>query len=106
MSTSEAVAVPSGSRDRASMYRRLLVFLRPHWWRMAGNVACSLIAAGLDVFSFTLLIPFLDALFQSHSFLPAKAGWVTTLQSWVIGAFLDTSRPLRSLEVVIVAILI
>ena len=41
------------------MYRRLLQFLRPHAWRMAGTVACNIAAAVLDVFSFTLLIPFL-----------------------------------------------
>jgi len=48
-------------------YRRLLVFLRPHAWRMAGTVGCNVAAAVLDVFSFTLLIPFLDQLFKQPS---------------------------------------
>ena len=26
------------------MYRRLLWFLRPHWWRMAGNILSNVIA--------------------------------------------------------------
>ena len=46
------------------MYRRLLAFLRPHAWRMAGTVGCNIAAAVLDVFSFTLLIPFLNRLFN------------------------------------------
>ena len=45
------------------MYRRLWVFLRPHAWRMVGPIACNVIAAVLDVFSFTLLVPFLNAWF-------------------------------------------
>ena len=46
------------------MYRRLLPFLRPHAWRMAGAVACNAAAAAMDVFAFTLLIPFLNVMFQ------------------------------------------
>ena len=88
------------------MYRRLLGFLRPHWWRMAGNIACNVIAAGLDVFSFTLLIPFLNALFNQPSLLPRSAGWITTLQNRTVGAFLDPQKPLPSLGAMIIAIMI
>jgi subfamily B ATP-binding cassette protein MsbA len=88
------------------MYRRLLGFLRPHWWRMAGNIACNVIAAGLDVFSFTLLIPFLNALFNQPSLLPRSAGWITTLQNRTVGAFLDPQKPLASLGAMILAIMI
>lgn len=87
------------------MYRRLLVFLRPHWWRMAGNVACSLIAAALDVFSYTLLIPFLSALFQKEQLLPTHAGWIAWIQARTIGAFLDPAHPMESLRAVIVVII-
>ncbi|MEO7084721.1 MAG: ABC transporter ATP-binding protein [Gemmatimonadaceae bacterium] len=100
------VASPGTVRDKTSMYRRLLVFLRPHWWRMAGNIGCSLIAAGLDVFSFTLLIPFLNALFEQPSLLPMKSGWVAALQKHTIGVFLDASKPRASLAVVIIVIMI
>jgi subfamily B ATP-binding cassette protein MsbA len=88
------------------MYRRLLGFLRPHWWRMAGNIACNVIAAGLDVFSFTLLIPFLNALFGQKSLLPRASGWVADLQDRTIGAFLDPAHPKESLGVVIVTIMV
>ena len=44
-------------------WRRLFVFVRPHASRMAGNIGFSVVAAVLDAFSFSLLVPFLDALF-------------------------------------------
>jgi subfamily B ATP-binding cassette protein MsbA len=90
------------------MYRRLLGFLRPHWWRMAGNVAFSVIAAGLDAFSFTLLIPFLNALFKQPSLLPKSAGslnWVADIQARTVGVFLDPANPKRSLGAMIVVIM-
>lgn len=85
------------------MYRRLLRFLRPHRWRMAAVIACNLGAAVLDVFSFTLLIPFLDVLFQT-GVTPSNA--ITDLQQRLIGAFLRPGDPMGSLSVVIVVILI
>jgi subfamily B ATP-binding cassette protein MsbA len=90
------------------MYRRLLRFLRPHWWRMTGNIASNVIAAGLDAFSFTLLIPFLNALFKQPSLLPKAAGslhWVASLQTRTVGAFLDPANPRPSLAAMIIAIM-
>src|SRR5215211_5557725 len=82
---------------RRAMYRRLFAYVRPHWWRMAGNVGSNLLAAGLDVFSFTLLIPFLNALFREPNLLPANAHWVRALQERTVGALLDPANPQRSL---------
>ena len=96
-----AHALPAGAT-----YRRLLPYLRPHAWKMAGNIACNLIAAGLDVFSFTLLIPFLAALFREKDFLPKASGWVTDLQARVVGPLLDVNDPRGSLTAMIVVILI
>jgi len=90
------------------MYTRLLRFLRPHWWRMAGNIASNVIAAGLDAFSFTLLIPFLNALFKQPSLLPKAGGslhWVAQLQTATVGAFLDPANPKPSLAAMIIAIM-
>jgi ATP-binding cassette, subfamily B, bacterial MsbA len=87
-------------------YRRLLPFLRPHRWKMVGNVACNMMAAALDVFSFTLLIPFLAALFNQDDLLPKGAGWITNVQRATVGAFLDASNPRGSLSAMIVVILI
>src|SRR3569833_863028 len=88
------------------MYRRLLAFLRPHWWRMAGNIVCNVIAAALDVFSFTLLIPFLNALFGQPSLLPRSSKWIADMQQRTVGAFLDPARPLPSLGAMIIASMI
>jgi len=100
-----APRIRTASSAERSLYRRLLAFLTPHWWRMAGNIACSLIAAGLDALSFTLLIPFLNALFNAPSLLPAGSGWVTTLQKHTVGVFLDPTRPLRALGAMIIVIM-
>src|SRR4030095_3634565 len=83
-------------------YRRLLTFLRPHTWRMAGTIACNIAAAVLDVFTFTLLIPFLDKLFNQ----PTRDTGITELQRRVIGPFLDAATPdtlLRNIIIVILA---
>ncbi len=83
------------------MYRRLLSFLRPHAWRMSGTIACNIGAAMLDVFSFTLLIPFLDALFGTQT-----VGTVTALQQRVVGTFLRSGDAMGSLRNIIVVILV
>ncbi len=100
-----AAARPRPLPARA-VYRRLLPYLRPHAWKMGGNIACNIIAAGLDVFSFTLLIPFLAALFNEKDFLPKSAGWVTDLQARVVGPLLDVNDPRGSLSAMIVVILV
>jgi subfamily B ATP-binding cassette protein MsbA len=83
------------------LYRRLLTFLRPHRWRMVGTIACNLVAAVLDVFTITLLIPFLNALFR----MPTPPGLVTRTQEVLIGRFLDPSDPMGSLRNVLVIIM-
>ncbi len=85
------------------MYRRLLQFLRPHWWRLAGNVLCNIIAAALDGFSFTLLIPFLNKLNGKATAIP-DIGFVSRLLNSFIGRFLDQRSDLDALGAVIVAI--
>ena len=87
------------------MYRRLLKILRPHSWRMAGTIACSVGAAALDTFAYALLIPFLNALFGEQSLLPAKAGWVGNVLRATIGRLLVPADPMGSLQRVIVVIL-
>ncbi|OYV72832.1 MAG: hypothetical protein B7Z72_03895, partial [Gemmatimonadetes bacterium 21-71-4] len=87
------------------LYRRLLRFVRPHWWRMAGTIGSSVIAATLDAFSFTLLIPFLNSLFHQSTLTP-PSGVIKALQNRLVGAFLDPAKPLSSLEAMIIAIVI
>ena len=83
-----------------SLYSRLLAFLKPHWWRMAGTIACNLVAAVLDVFTITLLIPFLNALFNQP-----QVGLITDVQQRLIGAFLDPADRIGSLRNVLVLIM-
>lgn len=69
---------------------------------MAGTIACNLVAAALDVFSLTLLIPFLGALFNVET----GAGVIGNLHDWVIGTFFDAEDGLGSLSNVLVLILV
>src|SRR5687767_11222276 len=91
--------VPDPGPSR-SLYRRLLQFLRPHWWRMAGTIACNLVAAVLDVFTITLLIPFLNALFNQP-----QTGLITQIQQRIVGAFLDPSDRMGSLRNILILIM-
>jgi subfamily B ATP-binding cassette protein MsbA len=92
------------------MYGRLLAFLRPYQARMAGTILSSLIAAGLEVFSFTLLVPFLQELWkQPNSITAATSGgsldWIDKAQAWLIRLFLDPTDTMGSMRAVIIAIL-
>ena len=88
-----------------STYRRLLVFLRPHTGRFVGNISANVVGAALDVAAFALLIPFLNVLFHTGMGVPQDKGWITKLLNWMIGAVLDESRPMQSLESVIFVII-
>lgn len=87
------------------VYRRLLRFLRPHAWRLAGNVTFNVIAAALDGIAFTLLIPFLNTLFGRPTSIAEDMGWLTTLQDRLIGPFLTVGDPMDSLRAVILVII-
>jgi subfamily B ATP-binding cassette protein MsbA len=87
-------------------YRRLLVFLRPHSGRFAGNVGANVIGAALDGIAFVLLIPFLNVLFERPEPIPQNLGWVSELLTSVIGAVLDPADKLASLSSVIVIIVV
>jgi subfamily B ATP-binding cassette protein MsbA len=87
------------------LYRRLLVFLRPHTWRLVGNILFNVIAAGLDGVAFTLLIPFLNTLFGLSSAVVQDMGWLTVAQERLVGAFLVAGEPLDSLRGVILVII-
>ncbi len=87
------------------VYRRLLRFLRPHAWRLGGNVVLNVLAAALDGIAFTLLIPFLNTLFGLEAQIASGMGWLTALQQALIGPFLDPADPMGSLRAVILVIL-
>ena len=69
---------------------------------MSGTVFCNIAAAVLDVFTFTLLIPFLDKLFNQ----PSQTTGISELQQRIIGPFLESADPgtlLRNIIIVILA---
>lgn len=87
------------------LYRRLLGFLRPHAWRMAAAIGSNVVASVLDAFAFTLLIPFLNALFEQPELIGADLGVLSEIQRRTIGTFLDPAQPMTSLRNVIVVML-
>jgi subfamily B ATP-binding cassette protein MsbA len=98
------VSAVAGSPARVSLYRRLFAFLRPHWWRMAANIVFSVIGAGLDAFVFTLLIPFLNELFNQPNAFPTNK-WLGALQQRLVGAFINPADRLGSAEKMMAVIL-
>ncbi len=86
------------------VYPRLLRFLKPHRGLMGLTVVTNIAAAILDVFSFTLLIPFLNALFGEPP-LTNRPGLVNDLLNNTVGWFLDPSDKMGSLLNVILFIL-
>ena len=84
-------------------YRRLLVFLRPHWARLVGNVVANVVAAALDAVSFTLLIPFLATLFNQPP-LAVNSPKLKALLDLLIGRLLVPDHPTKSLLGIIVVI--
>ena len=57
-------AKPAVISRRMPVYKRLLPYLRPHYWRMVITIVANLVAALLDGFAIALLIPFLNILFH------------------------------------------
>jgi subfamily B ATP-binding cassette protein MsbA len=72
---------------------------------MAAAMASNMLASVLDGFAFTLLIPFLNALFRQRDLIPADLGWLAQAQKRTIGTFLDPAQPMASLRAVIFVIL-
>jgi len=71
---------------------------------MLGAIGASALAALFDAYSFSLLIPFLNALFGMQSLLPVNTGWLTAFLNRTIGLLLDPNDKMGSLQVVIALI--
>ena len=78
MSDTLSHAVP-----KARAWRRMYAFVRPHQMKLLSVVILNLLAAVLDVFSFTLLIPFLQALFGQEKLLPGDTLLTSTLHATI-----------------------
>jgi subfamily B ATP-binding cassette protein MsbA len=87
------------------VYKRLLPYLRPHFWRMAITIVANLVAAMLDGLAIAMLIPFLNILFhQPATAIPS--GLVARLINATVGGRIIPGDEMRSLRNVIVLVLI
>jgi subfamily B ATP-binding cassette protein MsbA len=87
------------------LWGRLWGFVRPHRSKLVGVVSLNLLAAVFDVFSFTLLIPFLNALFEQPQLIPSNKA-VSAILNTTIGFLLDPAEPRESLRNVIFLVLL
>src|ERR1700687_2389399 len=87
------------------VYKRLLPFLRPHFWRMAITIVANLLAALLDGFAIALLIPFLNILFHQQS-TAMKSGWISKLLDATVGSQIVPGDEMHSLRNVIILVLV
>ncbi len=87
------------------VYKRLLPYLRPHFWRMAITIVANLVAALLDGFAIALLIPFLNILFHQPS-TAMKSGWISKLLDATVGSRIVPGDEMHSLRNVIIFVLI
>ena len=85
------------------LWGRLWIFVRPHRGKLVGVVVLNAVAAVADVFSFTLLIPFLNALFNKPDIIPQ--GFIGNLLNASIGMLLVPSDQMASLRNVILVVL-
>ncbi len=86
------------------LWGRLWMFVRPHRGKLVGVVVLNAVAAIADVFSFTLLIPFLNALFNKPDIIPQ--GFIGNLLNASIGMLLVPSNQMASLRNVILVVLV
>src|ERR1700686_1508958 len=87
------------------VYKGLLPYLRPHFWRMAITIVANLVAALLDGFAIALLIPFLNILFHQPA-TAMKSGWIARLLDATVGSRILPGDEMHSLGNVIILVLI
>jgi subfamily B ATP-binding cassette protein MsbA len=91
------------------LYRRLLVFLRPHRARLAWNIVFNVTGAALDGIAFTLLIPFLNLLFLGDDKLGVGNSWLRELLRAILGGLIvpgDKMASLRAISIIIVSMVV
>jgi len=87
-------------------YRRLLGYLRPFRGRFGLTVLLGTIASILDVFSFVLVIPLLQSLFNTGRVLDPEAGsLVERALNWTIGPIVRSGSQLDALRNVCLVLL-
>ncbi|MGD8495025.1 MAG: ABC transporter transmembrane domain-containing protein, partial [Gemmatimonadales bacterium] len=87
-------------------YRRLFGYLRPYRGRFALTVVIGMLASVLDAFSFVLVIPLLQTLFDTGRMIDPQAGnLVERVLGEVIGPFVRSGSQLTALRNVCLVLL-
>ncbi|MFN7530494.1 MAG: ABC transporter ATP-binding protein [Gemmatimonas sp.] len=86
------------------LWRRLWRFVGPHKGKLGLVVLLNALAAFADVFSFTLLVPFFNAFFQSEQLIPAT-GTIGRVLDTTIGFLLDERDRMGSLRNVLLIVI-
>lgn len=95
-----------------STYLRILGYLRPHRGLFGVSVGAMIVYAALDAFSFALLIPFLDVLFNGGARMrqagEAFGGSVAIdrLLRWVLGDLVAQTAPMQALRNVVLVLFV
>ncbi len=91
-----------------TLYLRILGYLRPHGGLFALSVGAFTVHAALDAFSFTLVIPFLNVLFQGEAALAGREalvgsgdGIVQRALAWAVGGLAARGDPMTALRDVV-----
>jgi subfamily B ATP-binding cassette protein MsbA len=72
---------------------------------MVGTLACNIVAAVLDVFSLTLLIPFLNQLYNQPTVSQTTVSPILDFQQRLFGPLFDVANPRRALINIVLVIL-
>ncbi|MES2523717.1 MAG: ABC transporter ATP-binding protein [Gemmatimonadota bacterium] len=86
------------------LWARLWRFVIPHRGKLIAVVALNLFAAVFDVFSFTLLVPFFNALFDKPTLIPGDS-FISRILTATIGFLLDPNDRMGSLLNVLVIVI-
>jgi subfamily B ATP-binding cassette protein MsbA len=94
------------------LYLRILRYLRPHLGLFTVSIVAMTIFAALDAFSFTLLIPFLDVLFQGGAATSGAGSLfrgsnaVERLLQWSVGDLVRGEPPMVALRNVVLLLFV
>jgi subfamily B ATP-binding cassette protein MsbA len=93
-----------------SLYLRILRYLRPHAGIFGISIACMVVFAALDTFSFTLLIPFLNVLFGLGKVggpaLGERGNLVHRVLDWTVGSAVGNEPPMIALRSVVLVLFV
>ncbi|MQA88651.1 MAG: ATP-binding cassette domain-containing protein [Gemmatimonas sp.] len=87
-----------------TLYRRILGYLLPHSGLFGISIVAMIVFAALDAYSFALIIPFLDVLFEGGSGSAgaiAGGGLIGDLLDWSVGWLMESAEPMDSLRNVV-----